>query len=305
LHALRVLAGLLFLSWLLPFAGHVEALFSLQGWFDAEAYRQASVLTEEMPMPIGWSLLYLAGDATVLQVLYWGAIAVFLLFTLGVATRVTAVLSWVLILSFLANPATRSEADYLLGILAFYLMIGYVLLGQWSGQLSLVERILGSWDSFLLGARTAPQSYAANLAIRLLQVHFALIVFTSGMHKLQFGAWWSGVAFWYPLHPPYSTTEAELIALAGRRDSYLFLLSLAQYLVLAWQIGFPLFAWRGGRWRWLLLAGAVVGWVGSFWLYQQPLVGPVYAIGCLSFLTAAEWQRLWTRIRGRTPEVQT
>ena len=42
LHALRVLTGLVLLGWLLPFAGHQEALFGLDGWFDLQAYQEKS-----------------------------------------------------------------------------------------------------------------------------------------------------------------------------------------------------------------------------------------------------------------------
>src|SRR5206468_2061904 len=73
LHVLRILAGLLFLSWLLPFAGHVDSLFGLQGWFDLQAYAEANRLPEGPPAPLGWSLLYLsAASPALLPVLYWG-----------------------------------------------------------------------------------------------------------------------------------------------------------------------------------------------------------------------------------------
>jgi hypothetical protein len=97
--------------------------------------------------------------------------------------------------------------------------------------------------------------------------------------------------------------------------SYFFVLSLAQYVVLAWQLGFPLFAWRQHwryippgfdegvwarlvryvrmqRWGTVLLGGAALGWVGSILIYRQPLFGPLFCIGCLSYLTPAEWRRL-------------
>src|SRR5262249_23695329 len=78
-------------------------------------------------------------------------------------------------------------------------------------------------------------------------------------------------------------------------DSVLFFLSLAQYVFLAWQITFPLFAWSP-RWRWLLLGGGVLGWLGCAFLYGEPLFGPVYFIGCLSYLTPAELPALTTRL---------
>jgi len=293
LHALRVLAGLLFLGWLLPLAGHVHALFGLAGWFDTRAFVEASRLPGAPPSPVGWSLLYLCGDsAFLLRAAYWGAIGVLALFTVGVAPRLTAPLTWLIVASFIVSPVTSVEADYLLVILAFYLMLGHLLLGQWSYPLSPVERILGP-------RRTFPEtpSHAAGIAVRLIQVHFAIIVVASGLLKLQFGDWWSGVAYWYPLHPPFEVTREGLRRQAASASTDLGLLSLIQYLALAWQLTFPLFAWKRSC-RLVLVGGGVLGWVGSLWIYRQPLFGPVLLIACLSYLTPQEWHRVLTW-RGR------
>jgi hypothetical protein len=290
LHVIRVLAGLLFLSWLLGFAGHVNELFGLQGWFDAQAYREAGRMTmpNGPPAPITWSLLYLCGNNdTLVTAFYWGSIAVLTLFTLGVATRITSVLTWLVVASFTANPAISYDADALLLILAFYLMFGYVLLGQFHGGLGILGRIFGgnSW----LGPK--PPSLAANVTLRLLQVHFTIVIFVAGLHKLQSGDWWSGAALWYPLYPPFKATMNEVKAHAGHRDLYLVLISLGTYLVLAWQIGFPLFAWRRS-WRLVLIGGAAIGWLGTAFIYQLPVFGPAFLIAALCFLTPDEWQWL-------------
>ena len=352
LHVLRVLSGILFCAWLLSFVGHQRAFFSLEGWFDTEAYFQVVQKQREqinIPLPpLGWSILYLANSHGAFLALYWGSIAVLALFTLGVATRLTSILTWVVVVSFYANPATSYEGDYLLGILAFYLMLAYSLQGlgaeracavvlvtcsagvalsvgnwlglsalwlailvgapylgalafllilPWNDHLVLAERLFGARRHLLFGAsllgkpapRELPPSYAANLVMRLLQIHVAIIVVTSGLHKLQMGDWWAGVAFWYPLHPPFQTTPDSLERERGSAMTTLFVLSLAQYLTLAWQIGFPLFAWRTGRWRAVLLGGAAVGWLGAFFMYKLPLFGPFLFIGALSYLTPREW----------------
>src|SRR6516165_10204051 len=139
-------------------------------------------------------------------------------------------------------------------------MVGYLLLGFRSGRLSWAARLMGPWRTFLLGwsrgarqAAPAP-SLGANLALRLIQVHLAVVLVTSGLHKLQFGDWWAGVAYWFPLHPPFKTTLAEAMANKPHADAYLSMLNIATYATLAWQIGFPLFAWRP-RWRMVLLGG--------------------------------------------------
>lgn len=313
LHALRLLSGLLFLLWLLTLAGEQQALFGLTGWFDIQAYRDISRLPGGPPAPFGWSILYLCGtNAVLLNIVYGCSLGVLLLFTLGVWTRLTAVLTWIIVVSFLANPVTSYGADHLLVVLAFYLMIGYLLQGQWGRPLTPLQRVLGTGDTFLLGRwrnrdgrQTQPvRSYAANLAVRLLQVHLALAIVVSALHKLQFGDWWTGVALWYPLHPPMQTTFADIRTEVNVAWSYLFFLSLVQYTVLGWQLTFPLFAWRAQWfWRGVLLIGGVLGWLGCLLVFGWPLYGPIVLLACLSYLTPAEWRGLLARLpRGAAPQ---
>jgi hypothetical protein len=304
LNVLRVLAGLLFLGWLLSFMGRQGEFFGPDGWFDLQAVKEGSQLPDGMPAPAGWSLVQLCGtNPALLQTFYWVSVGVVVLFTLGVAPRLTSALTWLAVVSFLGNPVTTDGADYLLGILAFYLMIGNVLLGQGSRRLSVVERVLGPADAFLFrrwlpggGNGDVVPSYAANLAVRLLQVHFALILMVSGLHKLQMGDWWSGVAFWYPLHPVFETTADTLRQEVPFRTTYLFLISVTAYAVLAWQIGFPLFAWRRHWWRAVLLGGAALGWLGLIAVYGLPFFGPLFCVICLAYLSPAEWRGITSRL---------
>jgi hypothetical protein len=304
LHWVRVFCGLLFLCWLLPLAGHPAEFFGLAGFLDRQGLIELSRLPGSAPAP--WSLLFLAGDnPTLLHALWLTAIGVFLLFTLGVATRITSVLTWLFVVSFAANPASQFDGDFLLVLLAFYLMIGYLLLGQWHGVRTPANVLICNRGTFLSPwskSCDAQPSYAANLALRLIQVHFAIVVVTSGLHKLQFGDWWSGAALFYPLHTPFEMSAERLRALAQNRDVLLFFLSVAQYAMLAWQLAFPVFAWRP-RWRWLLLSGGVVGWVGCVLIYGEPVFGPFYLIGCLSFLTPAEWQAAAAWTTGTRPRL--
>ena len=299
LHILRVLTGLLVLSWLLPFAGHLDSLFGLEGWFDQRAYVEAAKLTESTVPIADWSPVFLfAADSTALAALFWASVGVAVLFTLGLWPRLTAVLTWLAVASFTANPALRYGGDTLLAILVLYLMVGYVLIGQGRPDATPVDRWLGGWPGWwrrLVGLRTDPDqpSVAANFALRLIQVHFAIVMVTSGLHKLQFGDWWAGVALWFPLHPPFETTLSEARANADHPRLYLGVLSVAAYAVLAWQIGFPLYAWRR-KWRPVLVGGAILGWAGLLYFGDLPLYGPAIVIATLSFLSPEEWRRLLT-----------
>ncbi|MBI3823245.1 MAG: hypothetical protein HY289_11280 [Planctomycetes bacterium] len=305
LHCLRVLSGLLFCAWLLSFLGNQVGFFSLTGWLDAEAYRELQNQPTPIPAPIGWSMLYLAGNSVALfQTMYWGSLLILLLFTLGVATRITGVLTWVVVVSFLANPAITYEGDYMLAILAFYLMIGHLMLGQWNGNLSIAERILGARGDivgtrwlFPQAATEQPLSHGANLMMRLLQIHFVIIILTSVLHKFQLSDWWAGVALWYPLNPTLQATRESLIRAQSSRETVLFFLGLTGYLVLAWQLAFPLFAWRTGWWRGILLGGAMLGWIGAFFIFKLPLFGPFTVLCCLSFLRPEEWTWITDRLR--------
>jgi hypothetical protein len=300
LSVLRVLGGLVFLYWLLPFAGEPQAFFGLGGWFDAQAYAEASRLAELPPHLFSWSAAYWCGyDPTLLLVLYGLSLASFALFTLGVATRLTSVLTWAAVVSFMANPASAHDADPLLQMLAFYLMLGHLFLGLQAPGQSLLALLLGpTRETWLLGGiwprwRSAlPPSIAANLALRLLQVHFAIAMMATGLHKLQVSAWWSGLAPWFYLHPPFQSTMSEIRTYAPPNgETYLNVFSLVAYAVLAWQIGFPVFAWRSWL-RPLLLGGAVCGWLMSALAVQIPLLGPLMLVMCLAYVAPSEWRWL-------------
>ncbi len=303
LHLIRFLTGLLLLAWLLPLAGQVDALFGLQGWFDRQAFVQAAKLNQQtIPKPItrdSWSLLYPIGaNPAALLAFYWGSIAVLVLFTLGVAARLTAIAAWLIVVSFTASPVFDMEADPLLLMLTLYLAVGYLLLGQWRRGWNPLQRVLGSGD-WIVGWRwfhpsdsSSRASEAATLALRLIQVHLAVILVTTGLTKLQIAEWWSGVAHWYNLYTPLSTTMESLRARARDGDWFIAQLNVMAYATIAWQIFFPTFAWRSGWWRLLLLGGAVVGWIGLATLYRIPNMGPALLIGCLSYISATEWGKI-------------
>lgn len=309
MHAVRVLTGLLLLAWLVPLAGELEAFFGLNGWFDRQAYYEAARLPEAARPSLGWSALFLAGtNSLLLWVTYIISLAVVVLFTLGIAARLTATLTWIIVVSFTANPAIAYDADTLLVILSFYLMIGYVLHGQSRAQSSLSARLLGGRGNWLFGGRSKRQanasspranasspSVAANVAMRLLQLHLAVVMVTTGLHKLQFGDWWAGVALWYPLYPPFEATVQDARANMDHAVTFLFILSMAAYATLCWQIAFPVFAWKPA-WRKLLLGGAIIGWLGNALLYELPVYGPGIFIGCLSYLSPVEWERTYQQL---------
>ncbi|QDU61387.1 hypothetical protein Pan216_22430 [Planctomycetes bacterium Pan216] len=311
LHVVRACTGILLLSWLLGFLGHQGALFGMDGWVDRQAYRELLGLPEGPPAPIGWSPIFLASSPWFAHLLYGGSMLVLVLFTLGIATRLTSVLTWLVVIAFTSNPALSYGGDVLLLILSFYLMVGYLLYGLHSQPRSARNLLLGSRDAeFFARWRSSDEgrtkSTAATIALRLLQIHIAIVIFVSGLHKLQISVWWAGLALWFPLFPPFETTLEEVLAIkeSGQPLLLMFAINIATYAVLAWQICFPFMAWKNGA-RPLVLGGAFLGWLGCSLLFGLPLFGPALLIGCLSFVPGTTWRRWLSRtpMPSETPAV--
>jgi hypothetical protein len=287
------------LAWLLPLAGEAENLFGLQGWYDLQAFTEASA-TPNPPFEIrNWSLLFLVGNSPEsMRTFYWSSVAILVLFGLGIGARLTGILAWLAVVSFSDNPLIETESDVFLRMLGLYLMVGYLLIGQGEPGQSWLDRLVAPWaySVFRRKPGAVRPSSAATVAVRLIQAHFAIAVLFMGLHKLQMAEWWSGIALWYPLNPASETTQESLRRWLGQRDFSLTLISLASYAMASWQLAFPLFAWRPGRWRWLLLVGALAGCLGLMFLFKIPTLGPVFLIFCLSYLTDAEWAGLFDPI---------
>ncbi|HMP02891.1 MAG TPA: hypothetical protein PKD86_09195 [Gemmatales bacterium] len=309
LHVLRVATAALVLAWLLPFAGHVDATFGLDGWVDARAYQELRPTPTDMGLvdPRGWSLLFVVGTSSAaLHACYWATIGLTVLFLFGLCVRPLAVVLWLATSSFSANPIIEADTDVYLRIFTFYLMIGYLLLDQGRARAGWLHRLIAPWEYSLLRRPTGepvPGSAGATMAVRLWQLHIALLIVVSGLHKLQMPEWWTGIALWYLFHRPDVATPESLLAWGGNRFTVnLSLLSLGAYVMLAWQILFPAFAWRRGWGRWLLLGGAASGALGLMLLFPTPLLGPTFFVAMLGFLAhedAAEMRERLGRLFAR------
>jgi hypothetical protein len=266
------LATALFL-WFLGLAGGAGDVAGVGGWFDSRAFVEAAPV-EGRP-PIGWSPIHLIPASSWPAALLLVGLVASGSLAIGVACRLSGLLTWLAVTGFVANPILFSGFDSFVTMLSLYLMLGTLLDGALSIRWNNLSSVLGSPDGMVSGPilkRSTDACWTPTVAIRLLQVHLAIGMIASGLHKLQYWEWWSGHAIWFQISPPSPFAFERMMALreAGwsARSGYT-LSSLVTYVVLAWQIGFPVAMFRpGARWLWIAvgLTGGLLGlaWQGTF-----------------------------------------
>jgi predicted DCC family thiol-disulfide oxidoreductase YuxK len=179
--------------------------FGSNGWAQPEAIRSIA-------RPLSWSFWFYVPDGW-LRVVWLGCLVVLLLFTAGVFSRVTAILSWGIVVSTVHRlPIALFGFDQILSALFLYLAVT----GS-SGEAVSLDRFWRRWRraraQAAIGKPTrhkdgskpaigpgesgipAP-SIQANLTLRLVQIHLVLIYAMAGLAKLQGPSWWTGEALW-------------------------------------------------------------------------------------------------------------
>lgn len=204
----------------------------------------------------------------------WPAYAVsmliFVCFTLGIATRVTSILSLLAAISYTQRvPAALFGLDQINVMLTLYLSIGP------SGQTLSLDRWLLRRR---LGGNAPAPSASANLAQRLIQVHMCVIYLFAGVSKLQGPSWWSGEAMWRAFaNLEYQSLDMTWMAW------HPWLINLMSHVSVVWEIAFCALIWKP-LWRPVMLAGAIVLHVGIGLCLGMWTFALIMLVGCSSFL---------------------
>ena len=206
----------------------------------------------------------------------WGVHAVSLtvlaLFAVGYKTRLTSVPALVVAISYAHRvPEALFGLDQINVMLTLYLTVGG------AGQALSVDRWLASRRRGQPASPPAP-SVAANLALRLINVHMCVIYLFAGISKLQGEAWWDGQAMWGAFaNLEYQSADMTWLARHPR------LIELATHVCVFWEMTFCVLVWKP-RWRPLVLAGAVALHVGIGACLGMWTFGLIMLVGCASFL---------------------
>jgi len=236
---IRVAVGLLAFWSLFVIGLDLHAYLGSQGWADAESIRQA------MP-PFAWSFWFFVPDA-LLRSVWLACLVVLGLFTVGLFSRSTAVLAWVIVVSTVRRaPFALFGFDQVLSLLTLYLAVCGA-----SGQSLSVDRFLRR----LRGTTATPggprPTIAANISLRLIQLHLAFIYGMAGLAKLQGPSWWTGTAIWGTMAAG-EFASLDFTSLAAWPK----LLNVMTHGSLALEILYPILIWIGLT-RPLMILGAV------------------------------------------------
>lgn len=263
LGVIRILTGLLLLYSLAVWTLELSTFFAAEGLVPL-GYRGAS------GMGFAWSHLdWFADWPTGLLVVHCVGMFVVLLFTAGVQTRVTAVLTAALAISY-SNRSIGVDfgLDQILTFLCMYCAIGN------SGGAYSVDRMLGFGKS----VPAPPPSATTNIAIRMIQVHLCIVYFFAAIGKLQGETWWSGEAVWLAM-ASYEYQQIDMTWLAN----YLPLVSAMTLLSLFWELLYPALIWSRLS-RPIMLAGAVMIHLGIGLCMGMVEFGLVMLVANMAFL---------------------
>jgi hypothetical protein len=280
-------------------AGYIKAYSDRWGVDPRQAYAKGQ--------PI-WSIWFHVTDPQWMQVVHSAILVTIFLFTIGFCTRVTSVLTWAAMLSYIHRSSiTLFGMDTIMIVAVLYLTIGP------SGAALSVDRLLARYratrqalrNNLPVPALDRPEPrISANLALRLMQIHICIIYFVAGISKLQGELWWNGNAVWatmanYEFSPVRFQLYADFLAwLPRHRWLWETVTTGLTYATLAFEIGFPFLIWLP-RLRWTMLVSAVLMHLSIAFFMGLDTFGLMMLTLVLSFVPmGAVYRFLWRLGRG-------
>ncbi|MCC9609459.1 hypothetical protein LOC68_05105 [Blastopirellula sp. JC732] len=248
LSILRIALACVALLYILGYTSDLTFWFAADGVMPVARVYEITGITDPEYGAAYWSLLYYFQDPTDLWILHAVTIVTLLALAAGFFSRVTAVMAFVLVLSYAQrSPIVLSG---LIEPLLCPLML-YLCLGPCGAHYS-IDAI---WRR-RAGKPAIGKTYAANIATRLTQVHLSMFFVMMALSKL--GAsyvWWNGAAMWNVLARP----ESPLVDFKFLRSSPLLVYAWTHAMVL-FELAYPVAIWVRPL-RPLMIAVSIPIWI--------------------------------------------
>jgi uncharacterized membrane protein YphA (DoxX/SURF4 family) len=231
---------------------HLVRGLNLPAFFGSAGWNGPDVLAVVQEGRIVPSFLWYVSDEWLLP-FHVVCITILVMFWIGLATRVTCVLSLIITISYAYRAHMANFGlDQINGILCFYRCIGP------SGHALSADRLIRAWIGKKRATAAATKcivpslspSVSANFAVRLIQVHFCVIYACAGLSKLQGPAWWSGEAVRLAFaNLEYQSLDMTWIAW------YPWVSDLMTHTTIIWEVSFAAMIWIRPVRSWVLAIG--------------------------------------------------
>jgi hypothetical protein len=253
----------------------------------------------------GFSLLWFAEGAINLWIVYGLGLVAILLMIVGLFSRVTTIAAFLFVLSFVhRTPMMARPVDFVLTMLMFYLCIGPS--GAYFSIDAILRRRKRQATTDVPEQREQLFSSAATVAIRLMQVHLALIFFAMAMAQLREEAWWQGTAVWWMM----AKSDSRLIDLTGMNGAlnnmglaraFEYLVNFSTHLIVLYEFSFAILIWNALARPMLLVLGAFI-WFGIALVSGYVSFAVLMFVATLAFLSPERLHGWCTRFsRERVP----
>jgi predicted DCC family thiol-disulfide oxidoreductase YuxK len=239
----RIVVGLLLMRSLFVLGLDLPGFLGSHAWADAEAVR--SWMAEFKPH--SWSFWLWVPDA-LLRPVWVGCLVILAMFTIGLFSRTTAVLAWVITVSTARrSPVILYGFDQIVSTWALYLAVGGAcgqavsldrFLSRWRATRKVLARRPRQGEPWPIPPGVPARTISANLSLRLIQLHLCLIYGMSALAKFRGDAWWNGFAIWGVL----ASAEFRRFDLTWMA-SYPRLLNLLTHGGLFLELSYPALIW--------------------------------------------------------------
>lgn len=262
----------------------LTAFLGPHAWLNSQA---AALMNQGLDgRNFAFSYLYWVQSPALLWVLHLAALVVLAMLTVGLFTRVTAVLAWIITLSYCQRlTGALFGLDQINVFIATYVMLGA------SGAVWSIDR----WRALRRDpAAPVRPAVSTNIAIRLLQLHLCVIYLFGGIGKMRGEMWWDGSALWFA----FASLEYQSLDMTWT-VRHRWLLALLTHTTVFWETFYSFLIWpRLTRPICLLLAVFVHAGIGI--TLGMPTFGLAMIIGNLAFVYPEKVRAVVTWV-GRLP----
>jgi len=191
---LRIFVGLAGLYYLMSFNSDLTVWFGPDGLVTTQTVRSltASVPGELAASSFHFSYLNWFHSPTELRVVHVVGLAVLTMFTVGLFTRISSVLAFIAVLSYVQRaPMLTGQFEAVLLMMMFYLCLSS------SGEYLSLDQLRKKKINHAV--EEPSHSWTATVCLRLIQVHLALFYLVTGLSMWGLDTWWLGDATWWLL----------------------------------------------------------------------------------------------------------